>query len=500
MSHSTRTWLLVVGGLLGAAVLLGATPACFFDDYDEEDFDPCGNGQMDKGEECDDGYYGNSRIVPNACRPGCTLPRCGDGIVDHGERCEPDQWPRPTCEDAGYTAGRARCDDCQIDVHQCTRCGNGRAEGAAPDAPGWEACDGTDRRGLTCADLGLGEGNLGCTSGCTLDTSGCAQPGACGDGFVQNDESCDDGNLRPHDGCDPACRREAVHVQQVPVDNAEPDRHLGRLFYDTRRAVLSLWTSRELFELRDGQWQRRSLLETPMVAEGASVVYDSQREVLVLYGVGVPPAPETPRTWEYDGSGWTLVQTAQAPPARTSAALTYDSDRGVAVLFGGQAVHGYAVDDTWEYDGLGWMQRPTTLRPTARAAAAFAYDPERRRAVLYGGEIDFNDYTNDTWEWDGATWRPMSTAVKPPALGYPTAQQAVWDPRRSRVVLLQGRWATYFLYWQLWEWDGERWRETTPVDAPFPMDAVASMTWDASRDGLVILESWVPLLWRARWE
>ncbi|MCF7844301.1 MAG: DUF4215 domain-containing protein [Kiritimatiellales bacterium] len=47
----------------------------------------CGNGQIDDGEQCDDGTH-NSDKVGSTCRSDCILPRCGDGILDPGETCD----------------------------------------------------------------------------------------------------------------------------------------------------------------------------------------------------------------------------------------------------------------------------------------------------------------------------------------------------------------------------------------------------------------------------
>lgn len=49
--------------------------------------DPCGDGIVDRDEECDDGD-GNSDSEPNACRTDCTNPGCGDGVLDSGEDCD----------------------------------------------------------------------------------------------------------------------------------------------------------------------------------------------------------------------------------------------------------------------------------------------------------------------------------------------------------------------------------------------------------------------------
>ncbi len=47
----------------------------------------CGNGELDPGEECDNGAN-NSTSADAACRPDCSLSRCGDNILDSGEQCD----------------------------------------------------------------------------------------------------------------------------------------------------------------------------------------------------------------------------------------------------------------------------------------------------------------------------------------------------------------------------------------------------------------------------
>jgi hypothetical protein len=115
----------------------------------------CGDARVDPGEQCDEGAR-NSDTRADACREGCRNAHCGDNVKDRGE-----------------------------------------------------ACDGADFGGLTCAALG-GTGALRCV-GCRIDQAGCApEPGACGDGRVDDGEQCDDGegnsNTRA-DACRLDCRR-----------------------------------------------------------------------------------------------------------------------------------------------------------------------------------------------------------------------------------------------------------------------------------------------------
>ena len=47
----------------------------------------CGDGNVDVGEECDDGAA-NSDVLPDACRTTCVSASCGDGVTDTGEQCD----------------------------------------------------------------------------------------------------------------------------------------------------------------------------------------------------------------------------------------------------------------------------------------------------------------------------------------------------------------------------------------------------------------------------
>jgi cysteine-rich repeat protein len=46
--------------------------------------DPCGNGVVDPGEECDDG----NEVNGDGCDANCTVTRCGNGIVTASEQCD----------------------------------------------------------------------------------------------------------------------------------------------------------------------------------------------------------------------------------------------------------------------------------------------------------------------------------------------------------------------------------------------------------------------------
>ncbi len=82
-------------------------------------------------------------------------------------------------------------------------------------------------------------------------------------------------------------------------------------------------------------WQQITTSNTPDVNGEYSMVYDSNRDVVVLYGGNGSGWPYSNETWEFDGSDWSQITTAQNPNAVYGMRMTYDSNRNVTVLFGG---------------------------------------------------------------------------------------------------------------------------------------------------------------------
>ena len=175
----------------------------------------CGNYQIEDGEVCDlvnvgdetcesvmgPGYKGDLLCAfdclsynTDYCKPP-SGPVCNNGIVEDGEVCDGTDLGGATCEsemgpgDVGTLTCSSDClvlmtNDCELSVSPV--CSNNiREEG--------EECDGTDLGGATCASLdGPGyEGVLSCDSNCHFDTSGCTEISKCGNGEIDDGESCD---------------------------------------------------------------------------------------------------------------------------------------------------------------------------------------------------------------------------------------------------------------------------------------------------------------------
>lgn len=172
----------------------------------------CGDGWIQKGEECDDG----NRIDADGCSRGCVttdvaVPRCGDGVFQEPEECdngegnsnvEPDSCRtncrNPFCGD-GVKDASEPCDDGNADERDgCTwncvvsRCGNGVIEQG-------EECD---------------TGNANSNTQSNACRNVCRKPW-CGDGVTDAGEECDDANDDDDDGCSRSC------VLRCPEDSTK---------------------------------------------------------------------------------------------------------------------------------------------------------------------------------------------------------------------------------------------------------------------------------------
>jgi uncharacterized repeat protein (TIGR01451 family) len=132
----------------------------------------CGDGILDDGEECDDG----NTVSGDCCTPTCTIEPAGTVCRAAGGECDLEE----TCDGLSgiCPADLLSTDVCRPVVDEC-------------DIE--EVCDGTS---VECPPDET-------IPGCTI----------CGNGIVEGDEECDDGNNDNGDGCDENC----VVEMEVPA-------------------------------------------------------------------------------------------------------------------------------------------------------------------------------------------------------------------------------------------------------------------------------------------
>jgi len=258
--------------------------------------------------------------------------------------------------------------------------------------------------------------------------------------------------------------------------------------YDSDRQVIVLFGGRDAVINRlgdtweyDGKaWKEIRPSVFPSAREDHLMVYDSVRKVTVLFG-GLMQRD----TWTWDGVVWTKVKIppAQKPSARSSFSMAFDEARGKTVLFGGYDVTKGLVDDTWEFDGVVWTQvRSATTTPLPRREHGMAYDSVRRRIVLFGGAGDTRQL-GDTWEWDGKVWTEVTSTNPTPAPRVLDRGGLAYDSNRRRVVLYGGY--SFQRLNETWEFDGKDWARITTATVPSYRQGFSS-AFDAARGRLVV--------------
>jgi cysteine-rich repeat protein len=185
----------------------------------------CGDGEVQDGEECDDGndlddddcidcaqaFCGDGFVhaQDEACDDGddddaddctsaCLLPHCGDGVVQAGEEC--DDGDGSDTDDCPGSCLSAKCGDGFVheSLEECDD-GNDANDDECLDSCVAAVCgDGFVRAGVEeCDDANL------------VDTDACPTTclaAECGDSFVYaGTEECDDGNVADDDACVSGC-------------------------------------------------------------------------------------------------------------------------------------------------------------------------------------------------------------------------------------------------------------------------------------------------------
>jgi cysteine-rich repeat protein len=312
-------------------------------------------------------------------------------------------------------------------------CGNSRQDLG-------EACDDGDT-----------ESGDGCSGNCTSNETcgnGIVDPLRVGSAGPTLNEECDDGNRMSHDECSSDCRRESFQWQKIE-SKPPPALMFARAAYDTARRRVVMF---------GGQ-------STPTTAGASSATY------------------------EWNGAGWSRVDTANSPPARADHGMAYDAARRRVVIFGGhlgeQPFPTAAYEDTWEWDGAQWRMQTPATSPSARFGVAMTYDSARKVVVMFGG-FYYRTSFDETWEWNGTNWRRVSTATTPP--GREGAIMA-YDPTRGVVVMASGRKNIgtqsnpYVLLNDTWEYNGTDWRQVTTT-TPSPL-ACGAMTFEPGMQKLL---------------
>jgi hypothetical protein len=159
------------------------------------------------------------------------------------------------------------------------------------------------------------------------------------------------------------------------------------------------------------------------------------------------------------GAGSAAAQTGECqwiqrrgPGPRNTSGLSavWDAQRQRVVI-----PHGW---QSWEWNGDGWVVPRLSTFPPRTTGHGLAFDTSTNRVLMFGGRPSGSPVLAELWDYDGQVWRQLSAPPAPPApWAGPEARQdtaMTYDAARQRLVLFGGTSAANVQLGDTWEWDG----------------------------------------------
>ncbi len=222
---------------------------------------------------------------------------------------------------------------------------------------------------------------------------------------------------------------------------------------------------------------------------GASMAYDPLDDELVLFGgYDNQTRQPYPDTWTYQNGVWSELPPGESPPARYGASMVWDSEANSILLFGGFGQNDVLLNDTWYFSGEGWSPASTPTAPSPRAFAAMSDDPSSNEVVLFGGCDDVTvalgctRALQDTWSFTDGGWTERFPASAPP----PRAYGAMAYDSLGGYAVLYGGWNPYQVFSDTWEFSDGSWFNITGAQSPGELQAFG-FTYDESAQEFVLM-------------
>ncbi len=282
----------------------------------------------------------------------------------------------------------------------------------------------------------------------------------------------------------------------VETANSPGSRYFQQMAYDQSQQVVVLHGGHDALPqffkdtwVFDGDDWFQVDDDGPLVTNGR-MVYDTSRQAIVLFG-GSADGPVVGDTWEWDGAQWTLID-VDGPPSRQKHTMVYDSIRGVIVMFGGDGGDGVFFNDVWEYDGVSWanVTPDNGSEPSRRFDHGMVFDETIGATIMFGGLEAYNDqaFQRDSWMWTGSRWIELEALLPQAAARF----ACTYDEARAKTVVFGGeilgagdRSISSTLL--LDSFHPQRWRR--PQLAP-RRRRLTSMAYDSAREVCVLFGGW----------
>jgi hypothetical protein len=215
-----------------------------------------------------------------------------------------------------------------------------------------------------------------------------------------------------------------------------------------RVIILNMAGETWAYEYGSTIWELMEPSNAPAGRCGHSMSYDSQSDVVVLYGgfaCNSPMDPMMDEVWAYDynSNSWTAM--LPGPSARIYHTTVYDSESDRILMWGGRPYTESADSNIYAYDFNtdSWAELIAEGGPSDRSTYhSMAYVPELDRTFIIGGVVldGFfgGDFVLDVWEYDfnNNAWSLIETTGD--SLPSLAKQVLVYDPGTGLMYMFGG--------------------------------------------------------------
>jgi hypothetical protein len=221
------------------------------------------------------------------------------------------------------------------------------------------------------------------------------------------------------------------------------------------------------FEFSTATWELMEPASAPSGRCGHSLIYDSESDVVILYGgfgCNSPMDPASDEVWAYDYNTNTWKEVASGPGERTYHGAAYDVESDRMIIWGGRPHEDLTNNSIWTYDFNTdtWNEYQTNDGPANRSTYhTMTYIPEIDRTIVYGGVALSHpfggDLVLDLWEYDlnNNSWELIeTTGDDPPAIA---KQVMVYDPGSGLMYMFGGSkdilYDDAYISYEFWSYD-----------------------------------------------
>ena len=210
----------------------------------------------------------------------------------------------------------------------------------------------------------------------------------------------------------------------------------------------------DLWKFDGMRWEHIKAESAPEPRSGHSMIYDSYREQLVVFGGKNEEGELLNDLWSWNGANWELLSN-DGPAPRQSHRMIFNNGNGDIFLFGGSDATRQSLNDTWVFNHGRWTKLNVQEAPPPRLQHTLAYDEHRKMVVLFGGfdRIEGGKIIyGDTWEWSSTQGWILKDQNEQMARDH---HAMVYDLESKTTILFGGYKQGYL--GDTWSWNGEKW-------------------------------------------